>query len=200
MDLSPWTHGIAFGRGLRTDVGAFLLGHNRPGTLAHVEQVAVEAIGLAKRYQSDPTAAEQAALLHDISAVIPNAQRLEIARQWDLAVLEEEETYPMLLHQRLSAVLAREVFGVGDENVLSAVGCHTTLRPASSLLDRVVFVADKLAWDQVGQPPYLPGLLAALQVSLDQGACFYLHYLHQHATGSLHPWARLALRELQGAV
>ena len=162
--------------------------------------MARESLRLADLFHADPSAAEQAALLHDISAVIPDAARLNAARQWGLSILAEEEAYPMLLHQKLSAVLAREVFGVSDEIVLSAVSCHTTLRPAASLLDRVVFVADKIAWDQGGSPPYLPGLLAALDVSLEQGACFYLQYLRQHAAGPLHPWARLALQELAGAV
>ena len=71
--------------------------------------------------------AENAGWLHDISAVIPEARRLDYARQWHIEVLPEEATAPILLHQRQSAVLAAEVFGVTDPAILSAVGCHTTL-------------------------------------------------------------------------
>jgi predicted HD superfamily hydrolase involved in NAD metabolism len=145
----------------------------------------------------DPLLAEQAGLLHDISAVIPNSVRLETAQCWGLAVLPEETACPMLLHQGLSAVMARILFGIDDPKVLSAIGCHTTLQAGASRLDKIVFVADKLAWDQAGLPPYLAGLQAALEHSLDEAALFYLEYLRDHLAGPLHPWARAALAQLQ---
>ena len=196
MDIIELTRGVEFGRGTTADVGAFLHAHNRPQTLQHSGRVAAEAVRLAGRFGADAEKARLAGLLHDISAVIPNDLRLETAQRWGLAVLPEEETFPMLLHQQLSAVMAREIFGVRDEEVLSAVACHTTLRPSAGKLDLVVFVADKIAWDQPGQPPYLDDLLAALDQSLAQAARVYLEYLREHLTGPLHPWARDALFDL----
>jgi predicted HD superfamily hydrolase involved in NAD metabolism len=196
IDFSEWTQGVELGRGLQADVSAFLQAHNRARTLAHARQVADEAVRVAQRFGADEVKAGQAGLLHDISVVIPGPHRLEAARQWGLAVLPEEETYPMLLHQQLSAVMAREIFGVQDEEVLSAVGCHTTLRPAAGRLDLVLFVADKIAWDQTGRPPYLDSLNAALVQSLAQAARVYLEYLREHLSGPFHPWARAALIEL----
>jgi predicted HD superfamily hydrolase involved in NAD metabolism len=187
---------IELGHGLRAGVEAFLISHDRLDTLAHVERVAEEAVRLARRCGVDPAAAEQAGWLHDISVVIPAAQRLETARQWGLEICPEEEAFPLLLHQRLSAILARNVFGMHDEAVLAAVGCHTTLRGRSTRLDQVLFVADKIAWDQAGPPPYLAGLQAALEDSLEQAARFYLEYLRGHASGPLHPWALAALRDV----
>jgi predicted HD superfamily hydrolase involved in NAD metabolism len=187
---------IELGHGLRAAVQAFLVGHDHPGTLAHVERVADEAVRLARRFEVDAVAAEQAGLLHDISVVIPAAQRLETARRWGLEICPEEEAFPLLLHQRLSAILARKVFGMHGEAVLEAVGCHTTLRGGSTRLDQVLFVADKIAWDQAGPPPYLAGLQGALEDSLEQAARFYLEYLREHAGGPLHPWALAALLEL----
>ncbi len=178
-------------------MAAFLRGNGCAHTLDHSERVAEQAARLAGHCGVDAIAAEQAGLLHDVSAVIPGGQRLAVARQWGLTVLPEEEAYPLLLHQRLSVVLAREHFGVRDEALLAAIGCHTTLRAGSTRLDRVLFVADKLAWDQAGAPPYAAGLNAALAVSLVEAARFYLGYLRAHASGPLHPWAQAALRELQ---
>ena len=195
-DFLEWTRGVELGRGLQADVSAFLGAHNRAHTLAHVQQVAAEASQLALRCGADVVKAEQAGLLHDISAVIPNNRRLEAARRWGLAVLPEEETFPMLIHQQLSGVMAREIFGVQDEEVLSAVACHTTLHHAASQLDLVLFVADKIAWDQPGSPPYFEALNAALEQSLAQAARVYLEYLREHLSGPLHPWARAALLDL----
>jgi len=196
VDCSEWTAGFEAGQGLPADLQAFLASHQRQTTFYHCQQVAREAARLAVRFEIDASQAEQAGWLHDASVVIPNQRRLEVARQWGLAVLAEEAAYPMLLHQRLSVVLAREVFGVRAAGVLSAIACHTTLRPHASPLDMVVFVADKIAWDQAGGPPYLASLLAALEISLASAAGVYLRYLSQHASGPLHPWAREALLSL----
>ncbi|EJW16375.1 hydrolase (HAD superfamily) [Paenibacillus alvei DSM 29] len=64
----------------------------------------------------------------------------------------------MIIHQKLSKVMARDIFGITDNEVLDAVGCHTTLRANATQLDLVLFVADKIAWDQQGTPPYLKEL------------------------------------------
>jgi predicted HD superfamily hydrolase involved in NAD metabolism len=195
LDFSEWLVDIELGHGIWADVGAFLCGNSKPGTLAHVERVAAEAARLARRFGVSQAAAEQAGLLHDASAVISPARYVEMARLAGLIVFPEEEAYPMLLHQRLSALVASEVFHVVDESVLSAVSCHTTLRAGAARLDLVVFVADKLAWDRPGSPPYREELQAALEQSLEKAAGVYLVYLREHATGPLHPWARAALAE-----
>ena len=74
--------------------------------------------------------------------------------------------------------------------MLSATGCHTTLKADASGLDKVVFVADKIAWDQPGTPPWLDALTRALDVSLDAAALVYLDYLWERRAQLLvvHPW------------
>jgi predicted HD superfamily hydrolase involved in NAD metabolism len=195
MDFSEWTEGIDLGHGLREDVREFLTAHSRLGVLKHVELVADEAMRLAKRFGVDPAAAEQAGLIHDISAVIPYDRRLEVAQAWNMPYLPEEAEYPVLLHQGLSVVLAREVFGITDEAILTAVGCHTTLRPGSTPLDQVLFLADKVAWDHGELPPYLTELTEALDRSLTDACRFFLEYLSINASGPVHPWVSAALAE-----
>jgi HD superfamily phosphohydrolase YqeK len=63
-------------------------------------------------------------------------------------------------------VIAAQVFGVTDAGVLGAIGCHTTLRASASALDMAVFVADKIAWDQPGDPPYRAAIRDAAERSL----------------------------------
>ena len=164
--------------------------------------MAAEARRLAIRFGEDPARAEAAGLLHDISAPIPDAERLATAEAWGVEALAEERAYPMILHQKLSAVIAREAFGVKDAGVLSAIGCHTTLKAGASRLDKVVFVADKIAWDQPGDPPYLAEILAATERSLDAAAFCYLDYLYQRrATLRVaHPWMLAAWAEVAVAV
>jgi predicted HD superfamily hydrolase involved in NAD metabolism len=186
---------------VRTDVPAFLIGHGQPKTAGHCAAVALEARRVADMVGEDQEKAGTGGWLHDVSVIIPNEQRIEAAQAWGVEILPEEETFPMIIHQKLSVVLAREVFGVRDETVLSAIGCHTTLKAGASHLDKVVFIADKIAWDQPGQPPYLDELLAGLERSLDEGVFVYINYLWaQRATLKVvHPWLVDAYEALKPA-
>lgn len=196
--------GVALSGRQPQDLQAFLLFHKAPNTLAHNLRVAQAARELALRFAIDPLQAQLAGWLHDCSAVIPAHARLQTAAEWKVPILPEEAAFPLLLHQKLSVVITKQVFGIHDVEVLSAVGCHTTLKAGASPLDKVLFVADKLAWDQPGSPPYLPALEVGLRHSLERAALAYLDFLMetlQRPTGSgvLHPWAQAARLELLNA-
>lgn len=184
---------------LRRDVATFLVLHGCADTAGHVAQVAAEAKRLAERFGASLEAAEIAGLLHDISAVIPNEERIAAAHAFGVEVLPEEAAFPMIIHQKLSVVLARDIFGVSQPELLSAIGCHTTLKADASLLDKVVFVADKIKWDQAVEPPYLADLQQALERSLDHAAFCYLDYLWQKRATLrvVHPWLVAAHQQLQ---
>jgi predicted HD superfamily hydrolase involved in NAD metabolism len=182
------------------DVSAFLHHHHHPETALHCQHVATAAREVAIVTQTNPTQAHTAGWLHDVSAIFPASERVQIARALGLEVLAEEDRCPMIVHQKLSRLMAQEIFGVTDALILDAVGCHTTLRPQPTTLDKVLFVADKLAWDQPGTPPYAQALQAALARSLDQATLFFLTYLWERRDSLLviHPWLRAAVRDLCG--
>lgn len=195
--LAQFTQGLVWTGDLRTDVVALLTHNGYTNTAEHCLAVAAQAQHLATQFSADTNLAEAAGWLHDVSALIPTAQRLAVARQWKLDILPAEERAPMLLHQKLSAVIAKEFFNITDRAVLSAIECHTTLKAHASLLDKVVFIADKVAWDQAGAPPYQPQLERALAHSLDEAVFCYLDYLWQHREelAAVHPWFVDAYRE-----
>ena len=188
---------VCLTRDIGCDVPELPTEHGYPKTAAHCGRVADEARRIAALASADEALAEQAGWLHDVSAVFPSAERAHIARWLGLDVLPEEEAFPFIIHQKLSVVLARDLFGIGNAAVLSAVGCHTTLKANAALLDKVLFVADKLEWDQAGATPYRAGLLAALDESLDQAARFFLRYLweRRETLKVVHPWCREAYAE-----
>lgn len=187
---------------LQHDVATFLILHKHAYTAGHVAQVAAEARRLAERFGAVTEEAEVAGLLHDISAVIPNEERLAVAYAFGIEVLPAEAAFPMIIHQKLSVVLARELFGVSNPAPVSAIGCHTTLKADASLLDKVVFLADKIRWDQAGEPPYLADLYQALDRSLDHAAFCYLDYLWQRRTTLrvIHPWLVAAHQQLAAQI
>ena len=182
------------------DVAAFFRANGYLKTLDHSALVAAEALRLAVRFGVDPVKANQAGWLHDISAVFLNSERVMVAEKLGLELLPEERINPVVVHQKISVVMAQEIFNMQDKEVLEAIGHHTTLRAGASLLELVLFVADKTAWDQQGMPPYLPEIQTALEVSLQKAALVYLHSLWERRDqlpGPLHPWALDAMRDLE---
>lgn len=196
--FEQYLHGLHITGDLKRDVHAFLTANGCPHTAAHSMEVGGEARRTALRFGADPQAAEAAGWLHDISAVIPPDGRAAAARALGIEVLPEEEQFPMIIHQKLSRVMAGEIFHIRNPGILDAVGCHTTLRAGSTLLDRVLFAADKIAWDQPGTPPYLAELEKELDRSLTHAAYAYLSYLweRREALRVIHPWLREAYTEL----
>ena len=192
-----WTEGFAFTGNALHDAPALLEHHGFTHVAVHVRAVANEALALAQRFGVDAEAARLAGMLHDVAVIVPNPERVAFSRSLGLPVLPEEEQVPMILHQQHGKVMAQTVFGVQDERVLSAIECHTTLKANSSPLDRVVFLADKLSWDQQGTPPYKAELLEALEHGLEEGARFFVtHLISSPGLLVVHPWLREAHTEL----
>ena len=199
--LTQLTDGIKLTGDVRHDVPVFLVHHGCPKVAAHSGRVATEARRIAKLVGVDESLAELAGWLHDVSAVFPAQERASVARELGLEVLPEEDAFPLIIHQKLSVVLAHEIFGVESEPVLSAIGCHTTLKANATVLDKVLFVADKIEWDQPDVSPYRKDLLTALEQSLDQAALFYIHYLweRRQTLKVIHPWLREAYEQLSSS-
>jgi predicted HD superfamily hydrolase involved in NAD metabolism len=184
------------------DAARLLRDRGRAETADHSQRVAAAAQRLARRWGEDEASAEVAGWLHDISAIVPREHRLQMTETLGVEVIAEERIAPVLVHQKLSAVIAQEIFAVIDRSVLSAIGCHTTLKADGSALDKIVFVADKMAWDQPGTPPYLTAMASAADRSLDLAAYCYLDDLWQRreTLPVMHPWALEAYRQLSAKI
>jgi predicted HD superfamily hydrolase involved in NAD metabolism len=168
---------MRFSSDLKNDIYLFLTQNGFLATAQHCMDVGDEARRVALLFNVDPLEAEIAGWLHDISAVFPNQERIFVAREVGIDVLPEEEVFPMIIHQKLSRVMAKEIFKIDNSGILDAVECHTTLKAASTMLDKVLFVADKIAWDQSGKPPYIEDLDKSLKISLEHGAYSYISFL-----------------------
>ncbi len=111
---------------------------------AHSVRVARSAGTLARRHGVDVRQARLAGLLHDLARLYSAARLLDECEKRGLFIDEFERAHPVLLHARLGAALAREQFGIGDPDVLSAIEKHTTGAAEMSPLDCVVYLADSL--------------------------------------------------------
>lgn len=108
----------------------------------HTQGVMYTAAALAMCYGEDIQKAQIAGLLHDCAKCIPNPKKLKLCRQHDIPVSEVESNAPFLLHAVLGAYIAKEKYHVEDPEILSAIACHTTGKPAMSMLEKIIFVSD----------------------------------------------------------
>ncbi|MDM5146351.1 hypothetical protein ICE98_03488 [Lactococcus lactis] len=138
-----------------------------------------------------------AGLLHDIGGIYPNDQRVEKAEIFNIELLTEEREFPLIIHQKLSKYLASQHFKITDENILSAIECHTTLKENFTELDLIVFLADKISWDGGDNAPFRQGLLTALSVNLQSAALYYINFIIDDGLKVAHPWLLEAKKDLE---
>lgn len=181
------------------DVRRFYAVAGRQDTLEHVTQVAAVARTLAEQHGADVAAAELAALAHDLAAVVPVADRPAVAEAMGMAPSEADRAMPGLLHGPMAAAALAGKLAVRDAAVLDAARYHSTLRAGAGLLEKIVFLADKIAYDP--RSPHGGEYLAAVRsaASLDEAALAYLQFVVDNTWRygwHLHPDAVAAYREL----
>ena len=99
-----------------------------PMRYEHSLSVSYTCMALAMRYGYEIGRAELAGLLHDC------ANRLELT--------EGEKKAPAVIHARYGAWMAEHKFGIQDDEILSAIRCHTTGKPQMGMLDKILYIAD----------------------------------------------------------
>ncbi len=97
---------------------------------------------LAFVHGCDVKKAQIAGLLHDCAKCIPDDEKIRIMEKDGTAPLQEELDNHSLLHSKCGAIIARDKYGIDDEDILNSIRFHTVGRPGMSLLEKIVYVAD----------------------------------------------------------
>jgi len=108
----------------------------------HTLGVASTAMMLACIYGEDKEKAYLAGLLHDCAKNIPHKTKIKLCNENNIMISDCEKENPSLLHAKVGSIIARQDYGVEDEDILNAISSHTTGRPDMSLLETIIFVAD----------------------------------------------------------
>lgn len=120
----------------REAVLAFLKKHVKGDRLEHSLGVEHVAVALAERYGADVNKAGEAGLLHDIAKQM-NSDKMK--DEYGVCTPTEKT-----VHGPVGAMWLREHGYVTDDDVLNAIRFHTTGRPAMSLLEKIVYIADAI--------------------------------------------------------
>lgn len=81
-----------------------------------------------------------AGLLHDCAKELDDSMQHEMAIELSGNLFEDKK----LWHSPAGAVMAQREFGITDPGILDAITYHTTGRGNMTLLDKIVYLADKL--------------------------------------------------------
>ncbi len=107
----------------------------------HTLRVAKTAEQLARKYNESVERTKLAALLHDYAKCDPEEELKRQIIQYNLP--RELLNYNKeLWHGPVGAKVAKEKFGILDEDVLHAIYYHTTARAKMTKLEMIIFVAD----------------------------------------------------------
>lgn len=108
----------------------------------HTLGVEFTAASLAMRYGVDIDKAEIAGLLHDCAKCIDDEDKFDDCKKYKIELTDVEKRNPFLIHSKLGAVYANKLYGIDDEEVISAIRFHTTGKPDMTLLEKIIFIAD----------------------------------------------------------
>ncbi len=160
---------------MRDQVLTWLADNVPASRLQHILGVEEMSVELADFYHLDVEKAAQAGLMHDLAKYFKPNLLLQMARDEGIEVDPVCESTPHLLHADVSAIVARDKFGIRDEAVLEAIALHTLGRPGMSELSCVVFIADTLEPGR-GNTPELEALRQVSQQDLHKAVWLTCDY------------------------
>ena len=116
----------------------------KPGRFTHTLGVAKWARELAILNGVSPDKAYLAALLHDCAKCMTGDELADNIKKYDIKLDSEALSSPQLWHSYVGAFIAKDVYGIEDEEILDAIYYHTTGKADMSDLCAIVYLADAI--------------------------------------------------------
>ena len=175
-----------------------------PKRYEHTLSVAYTAANLAAVHDVDIEKALIAGMLHDCAKCLSYKKQMSLCIKNHIVLSETEaqEDSP-LLHAKAGGALAKQEYGITDEDILNAIYYHTTGRPQMSPLEQVIYIADyiepgrkRMKRTTVIEEQYMQNLAAARKMAyqdLNEALCRILQDTLTHLTqkgGRIDPMTR----------
>ena len=110
--------------------------------------VAEEAVRLCNRYGGDKEKAYTAGLLHDVLKDTSEKEQLKYREDFGIMMSDLELSAKKLYHSLIGAEYVRHILGVEDDEIISAIRCHTTAKADMTLLEKILYLADYTSRDR----------------------------------------------------
>ncbi len=124
------------------DIEVFIKKNLSEKRYMHSRRTAETAEKLCALYGYDTQKGRIEGLLHDIAREKSVEEVLSLVKGDGIPVSKIETDYPVLLHGRAGAVIAKNDLGINDEEILEAVRWHTTGKRGMTGLTSILYVAD----------------------------------------------------------
>ena len=116
-----------------------------PRRYEHSCAVADVAVHFARKAGYDESKAELAGLLHDVARELTPEQAEEAVEKYGIRLNRYDRAFPPNVHGKVGAAIAREEFGIEDEEILAAIRVHVSGRPCMKTPEQVLYLADHIA-------------------------------------------------------
>ena len=170
----------------------------KPKRITHTEGVMEYAVMLAEIYGVDEKRARRAAMLHDCAKYVSTEDKIKLCNEHNIEVTNIERNNPELLHAKVGAILAKEIYEVDDEEILSAITYHTTGKPDMTMLEKIIFVSDYLENGRT-HSPRLDEYREVSKVNLDkcvalilEETCIYLKERENNQLKAIDPMTKMS--------
>lgn len=144
--------------------------------LEHSVAVAKLASRLAKEYEVDENQAYLAGILHDCVKYIGVEKIKGLIKEYNIEVFDHEINAPKTLHAPVGAYITKERFGIEDKKILDAIRFHTIGRCEMNLLEKIIFIADKIE-PVTREEEFRAKIVPQLEKSLDHAIFAYFEIL-----------------------
>lgn len=168
----------------------------------HVLRVEVEAMNLARVHGQDPERASIAALGHDLVRHKDDQELLDLAKRYGIEPDPVELAAPVLVHGPIAARMLTQDFDLQDAEVIAGVDCHTTARPGMTMIEKMLFVADKIEPNKLKRGGALQEVYDLRETDINAAVLRFLDMRIEEALakgGQIHPRVIEARNELMAA-
>ena len=169
----------------------------KPKRFEHSLCVAREAKRLAAKYGADENKAYLAGLVHDATKNHSAEKQLKIFERFGIILSDVEAGSEKLWHAISGAAVAKNDFGICDEEILSAIRCHTTAKANMTKLETVLYIADFTSLDRDYDDVDVMRTLAdeSLEAALRYALCYTVKDLCEREL-AIHPDTLYAYNEI----
>ncbi len=101
---------------------------------------------LAQHYVVSPHKVRIAAILHDCAKDLSVDLLKDYLKKYEIILDEIEKNEKQLWHGPVGAILAKEKFGITDNEILRAIKIHSTLDKNASTLEKIIYVSDYMEY------------------------------------------------------
>lgn len=155
----------------------------------HSLGVAKKAVELAKIYGVQEETAKKVGIAHDIAKEMTDEEMLEYVKTNNIEIDEIETVKPSLLHGKIGADIAAKKYGF-TEDMVNAIKWHTTGRKNMSMLEKIIYVADKTEENRKGTRFNLEKSRELSTQNIDEALIFLMNELITYNVkneGLIHP-------------